>query len=169
MSPVQLEPPDSHYLNAALGWLGLGRRDDARAELDRVSPSLQEHPDVLEAWWMLHAEEKCWEAALDVARKLLRHAPDRADGWLHQAYALRRAPSGSLKQASEALKPAAEKFPREPIIPYNLACYACQLHQLDEARRWLRRALRVGGREQIQRMALEDPDLEPLREEIRRL
>ncbi len=169
MSLMPLEPPDTHYLNAAIGWLGLGRRDDARAELERISPALQDHPEVLETWWLLHAEERRWETALEVARKLLRVAPELASGWLHQAYALRRAPGGGLEQASEALKPAAEKFPREPIIPFNLACYACQLQQLDEARRWLRRALRLGGRDEIKRMALQDADLEPLWEEIRQL
>jgi Flp pilus assembly protein TadD len=169
MMSMSLEPPDSHYLNAALGWLGLGRRDDARAELERISLALQEHPDVLEAWWMLHAEERQWQTALEVARKILRVAPDRSSGWLHHAYALRRTPGGNLEQANEALKPAAKKFPHEPIISYNLACYACQLQRLDEARSWLCRALQLGGREQVKRMALEDGDLEPLWEEIKQL
>src|SRR5207247_9158226 len=111
-SPMQrLEPPDLHYLNAAIGWLGLGRRDDAKAELEMISAPNQRHPDVLEARWAIYAEERQWEAALDVARKLLRRAPHRVSGWLHQAYALRRAPEGGLEKAWAALKPAVEKFP----------------------------------------------------------
>jgi predicted Zn-dependent protease len=135
-----LEPPDTHHLLAAIGWLELGCRADARAELEHISPQQQRHPDVLETRWAICAEEQQWDAALDVARKLLLHAPDRASGWLHHAYSLRRVPGGSLQQAWDALKPAAETFPEEPAIPYNLSCYACQMRQLDEARVWLRRA-----------------------------
>ena len=106
----RLEPPDSHCLNAAIGWLGLGRRDDAKAELEMISAPNQRHPDVLEARWAIYAEERQWEAALDVARKLLQRAPHRVSGWLHHAYALRRAPEGGLEKAWAALKPAVEKF-----------------------------------------------------------
>src|SRR6266567_3022731 len=51
----------------------------------------------------------------------------------------------------------------------HLACYACQMQQLDLARVWLKRALVIGGKEKIRRMALEDPDLAPLWSEIRGL
>ena len=165
----RLEPPDSHCLNAAIGWLGLGRRDDAKAELEMISAPNQRHPDVLEARWAIYAEERQWEAALDVARKLLQRAPHRVSGWLNHAYALRRAPEGGLEKAWAALKPAAEKFPKEALIPFNLSCYACQMQRFDEARVWLKRALEVGGKERIKQQALADPDLKPLWEEIRQL
>jgi hypothetical protein len=97
---------------------------------------------------------------------LLHAEPDRASGWLHQAYALRRVPEGGLQQAWEALLPAYEKFPQEATIPYNLSCYACQLGQLDDARQWLKRAVASGGKERIKHMALGDSDLEPLWGEI---
>jgi tetratricopeptide (TPR) repeat protein len=165
----KLEPPDSHCLNAAIGWVGLGRRDHAQAELELISAENQRHPDVLEARWAIYAEERQWEAALDVARKLLQRAPNRVSGWLHQAYALRRAPEGGLEKAWVALKPAAARFPKEALIPFNLSCYACQMQRLDDARLWLKRALAVGGKERIKAQALSDPDLQPLWEEIRQL
>ena len=165
----QLEPPDLHYLNAAVGWLALGCRADAQAELEQISSGHQRHPDVLEVRWEILAREKQWEAALDVARKLLSHAPDRATAWLHHAYALRRAPDGGLEKAWEALRPAADRHPSEPIVLYNLSCYACQMQKLDEARQWFQRALKVGGKEVIKGMALADEDLAPLWEEIRQL
>lgn len=165
----KIGPPDVHFLNAAVGWLGLGLRSEARAELDSISPENQRHPDVLETRWVICAEEKQWDAALDVARKLLLSAPDRPSGWLHHAFALRRADASGLEKARESLKLAAEKFPAEPIIPYNLSCYACQLRHLDEAKLWLRRAFIVGGKDRIKRMALEDPDLKPLWQEIKKL
>ena len=74
-----------------------------------------------------------------------------------------------MRQAWDALRPAFDRFPKEPTIPYNLSCYACQMRQLDEARVWLRRALKIGGKEKVKQMALADPDLQPLWDEIRQL
>jgi predicted Zn-dependent protease len=169
MKMKQLEPPDSHFLMAAIGWLELGVPEEAKQEMRQISQEKEGHPDVLEVWWRIAAEAKEWDGALEVARRLLSLAPERADGWLHQAYALRRASEGGLEKAWEALKAAAEKFRKEPIIPYNLACYACQLGELEEARVWLKRALKVGGKKGIIQMALEDPDLETMWEEIRKM
>jgi len=39
-------------------------------------------------------------------------------------------PLGGAKAAWDALLPAADKFPNNPNIPYNLACYACQMNKL---------------------------------------
>jgi hypothetical protein len=164
-----LEPPDSHFFTAACGWLELGVPAEARAELGQISPEGKSHPDVLEVRWLVAAEEKQWEEGLKVAQTLVQCAPKRSSGWLHQAYALRRVPGGSLGKAWEALLPAADQFPKEAIIPYNLSCYACQMAQLDAARVWLKRAVEVGGVEKIKQMALQDPDLEPLWPEIRPL
>lgn len=165
----RLKPPDLHYLSAAVGWLELGCLADAQAELELVSPEHLRHPDVLEVKWLILAKEQQWAAASDVAHKLILEAPERASGWLHQAYAVRRAPEGGLAKAREALLPAAEKFPEEPIVFYNLSCYACQLGQLEEARRWFDKALVSGDKPRLKLMALDDPDLELLWEEIRKL
>ena len=110
-----------------------------------------------------------WEGALAVADELMKAAPTRVTGWLHRAYALRRIPKGSVREAWEALLPAWQKFPEEPTVPYNLACYACQMNLISTAREWLQRAMLVGGKDQIKDMALNDPDLEVLWDEIPRL
>jgi len=167
MKPI--EPPDKHCLSAAVGWLELGNPREAKAELALISLAGQTHPDVLEVRWLVCADQKTWAEALDAARALVESAPDRPTGWLHQAYALRRVPDGSVQRAWDALLPVADKFPKEPTIPFNLACYACQMHDLESARQWLKRALAIGGRERIKAMALADPDLEALREEIARM
>jgi len=163
----KLESPDTHHVLAAVGWMELGNLAEAKAELDQVSAAQQEHPDVLEVRWSFAAQEGRWEDGLQFAQTLLRRAPDECNGWLHQAYALRRAPGGGLQKAWDALLPAAEKFPKEPIIPFNLACYACQMGDLEKARQWLKRAERIGGKQKIRKMALGDSDLEPLWDEIR--
>jgi tetratricopeptide (TPR) repeat protein len=170
MSIMQpLEAPDIHHLSAAVGWLELGNLVEAEEDLNRISAMHQCHPDVLEVRWIILAQTHRWEAALGIARTLLKLAPNRSSAWLHQAYALRRAAKNGLKLAWDALLPAYEKFPREATIPYNLSCYACQLDQLEEARLWLQRALQIGNKDQIKRMALDDLDLQPLWKEIKTL
>lgn len=164
-----LESPDLFCLSAAAGWLELGNAAEALAELSKLSSTASNHPDVLELKWVIHSVQQDWNAALDVARSLVQTDPDRASGWLHQAYALRRVPTGGIEAAREALRPAFEAFPREPTIPYNLSCYACQLGELEEAREWLRQALERGDKKAIRSMALNDEDLQPLWNEIKTL
>jgi tetratricopeptide (TPR) repeat protein len=163
-----LESPDNHYLSAAIGWLELGNTVEAGFELENISPAQQNNADVLEVRWLICAEEKNWDAALRTARALIQHAPKRSSGWVHQAYALRRAAGGGLQAAREALLPASQKFPKEAIIPYNLSCYACQMSRLAEAMTWLEKAIKIGEKEKIKQMALNDPDLQPLWEEVRK-
>ena len=164
--PPPLEPPDTHYFAATVGWIELGNLAEAKAELSRISPECQRHPDVLELKWMLCAEEKDWKGGLEVAQSLLELSPERASAWLHQAYALRRVPDGSVRKAWDALLPAFEKFPKEFLIAYNLACYACQMSDLENARLWLQRAQKVSDPKKVKAMALADSDLESLWKEI---
>jgi hypothetical protein len=162
-----LSPPDSHYVNAAWGWLELENTTEAFLELDRISPPAQAHPDVLTLRWELLARQKQWPDALEIAHALVQTAPDRADSWIKQSYALHE-----LKRTQEAwdsLISVSEHFPKISTIPYNLACYACQLEQHPAALTWLKRAMKIGGRESIRKMALEDHDLKPLWLQIKKL
>jgi Flp pilus assembly protein TadD len=165
---ANLEPPDTHALSAAQGWLELGNAAEALSELAKISPAQQAHPSVLELRWSACAATESWAPALETATDLIRVAPENANGWLNRAYALRRVEGGGLAQAWEALLPAVEIFPKEPVVFFNLACYACQMGRLDEARRKLRRAAEIGDAKDIKRMALEDADLKPLWDELRR-
>ncbi len=160
-----LEPPDSHYVRAAYGWLELDAPGEAAAELARVSPAAAAHPDVLEARWRLCACERRWADALTIARALQTAIPNSPVGWIDHAFALHEL--NRTPEAQAVLLPAVRRFPRTLVIPYNLACYACQLGRLDDARRWLDRAVALRDRDAIRRMALNDDDLEPLWPEIR--
>ena len=164
-----LEPPDSHHLDAALGWLELGSVGESRAELSEISPLHQRHPAVLDVRWRVCAQEEEWRAALEIACSEMEVAPGDPSGWLHRAYALRRVQDGGLAKAWEALLPAAEIFPEEPVIAYNLSCYACRMQQLDLARHWFHRSVAAGHKEALQQMALADEDLQPLWAEIQNL
>lgn len=149
-----------HHLRAAEGWLELGNHLEADAELDCIAPALRVHPSVLELRWQIYAASRKWHACVDIARAITKLKPNRAVGWIHHAYALHE-----LKRTQEAfdvLLSVADKFPKESTIPYNLACYTCQLGRLDEAGAWLARAYEVGDAKAIKLQALDDPDLAPL-------
>ena len=167
---TELRPPDSHHLLAAEGWLELGNAAEAGNEIDRVDSAHLDHPDVLEMRWAICAAGERWEPGLAIAETLLRVAPRRASGWLHQAYALRRIKGGGLQRAWDALRPAYEKFPKAEIISFNLACYAAQLGRLDDAWEWLHKSMEAAGDvDVIKKMALADMDLHPLWDRIRSL
>ena len=163
----ELELPDRHYLLGAVGWLELGNPTEAALELERISPPNRQFPDVLEVHWEICAAMKDWQHGLHYADVLVERHPDRSSGWLHRAYALRRVREGGLGRAWDALRPAYDKFPKVPIIAYNLACYAAQMNRLDEAWEWLEKALQAGDPNRIREMALADSDLEPIWERVR--
>ena len=162
-----LSYPDKHLVNAALGWLDLHAPEEARAELQQVTPATAACPEVLEVWWRIHAAEQHWDEALRVAELELIAAPERMSGWVDRSYSLHEL--CRTQEAREALLPAVKKFPEASLIPYNLACYACQLGNPTEAHQWLRKAIARGERDEIKELALNDPDLAALREEIAKL
>ena len=164
----KLEPPDAHHLRAAIGWLELGDPVEAGEEIARLRTESLDHPDVLEVRWAICAAGPSWEAALQVAQRLVEVAPQRASGWVHRAYALRRVRDGGLQSAWAALRPAFEKFPKEEVISYNLACYAAQFGRLDEAWDWLKKSMKTSGEVQkIKDRALADLDLQALWDRLR--
>jgi len=158
--------PDAHYLAAAVGWLGLGDCVEANAELERIAPELQTHPDVLNVRWAIYAKAEQWDKAAAFANIFRDTHREEPQAWIHLAYATRRQAGGGLAPAKDILVKAQQLFPNEPIIPYNLACYDCQLGDLNAARQWLQKACAVGDAKSVIRMAAADPDLAPLREEI---
>ena len=164
MKPLDL--PDIHHLRAAEGWFELGDGGEALRELENISPVEKNHPAVLELRFEIFAKKGEWDVCREIAEVLTQGDPTDAGGWLRLAYAGRRATGGSDQAAFDILHPIAEKFPDEPTIPYNLACYVCQLGRLSDARRWLKRAFAIGNMTQLKLLALSDRDLEPLWKEI---
>jgi tetratricopeptide (TPR) repeat protein len=154
--------PDLHYARAAQGWLELGDHLEANEELEKITPQMRAHPDVLEIRWQIYAKEKKWEACIEIARAITQIEPGRPSGWIHYAYSTRRATNGGLEAAKTVLLSVNEKFPQIPVIPYNLACYYCQLGDLKGAWDWLERAFDIGDPKQLKLMALDDPDLKQL-------
>lgn len=165
MNPI--EPPDSHHLSAALGWLGLGNWKEAVEEFKRIAPELRGHPDALEVVREIFVQAGKWEMAAETARALLKLKPEAPESWIALAYATRRKNGGGIDAAKIILAKAQNQFPKEPIIAYNLACYECQLGNQKAALAWLRQACASGPPGKIRSMALDDRDLEPLWAQIR--
>ena len=137
---------------------------EAGAELDHIDSANQEHPQALELRWRVGAEGKRWEECVRIATRLIELEPEELMGWVHRAFSLHE-----LKRTSEAhatLAPMARKFPNDFLVSYNMACYACQLGRLEEARDWLKQAIGIAGVDRIRKMAKDDPDLRLLADEI---
>ena len=151
-----LEPPNTHHLVAAQGWLELGNHEEAFEELEKIDAPLRGHPDVLDIRWGIYAAAEKWEYAVEIGDALVRTAPERTTGWIHRSYALH-----CLKRTQEAydqLKPALEQFSEVELPWYNLACYACVLGNKEEAKELLDKAIELGG-DDVKLRALEDEDL----------
>lgn len=150
-------------LQAAEGWVELGRPAEAVLELEAIHPEERELPPVLEMFWHVYAHWKKWQPAYEVATRLVDQFPELPAGWIDRSFALRRIKGGGLQAAHDALLPAVKRFPFEPVIPYNLACYCAQMEQITEAREWLEQAMVIGDRKALLKMANQDPDLESLK------
>lgn len=132
-------------------------------------PLLYRYPDnldLLQLKWRFAVETLAWDVALEAATSLQKLLPDDAHWWLNRAYALRRADGGGLQAAYDFLLPAKGLFAENYVIPYNLACYACQMKMLPLARTHLAAARLMAGEKAIQSMALQDEDLQALWPEI---
>jgi predicted Zn-dependent protease len=162
---TDLNLTDLRHLEAAQGWLGLGNWGEARAELANIPTELQSHPDVLHVRWAIHAAAKEWESAAEIAGAFRKARPDSPFGFVHLAYALHE--MKRTQEAQNVLLPVVDKFRDEFIIRYNLACYACQLGDGEGAWHWLEKSMALNNPDEVKQMALNDPDLEPLRTRIK--
>jgi predicted Zn-dependent protease len=163
--PSPLDLSDTRHLEAANGWLGLGSWKDAHEELDHITPDLRHHPSVLRTRYEIFAAAKNWESALQTARSIASAEPNSAFGPVHMAYALHE--MKRTREALDILLPVSATYPHDPLIPYNLACYCCQLDRKAEALLWLFKAFNLAkDKRQIRIMARGDADLAPIWSQI---
>lgn len=155
---MPLEQHDQQHLSAAEGFLTLGMYEDANAELEEIDPFCKVLPEVLEVRVEIYGRTQKWDLMQVVAKKLADHDLGDAQWLLLLAYATRRAES--IEAAKRILLRAVKQHPEEPIIHFNLACYDCQLGNVDSAKEHLKRALKLQPK--CREMALDDPDLEPI-------
>ncbi|HEX3627154.1 MAG TPA: tetratricopeptide repeat protein [Verrucomicrobiae bacterium] len=157
----QLKFEDFRHLRAAEGWLELGDSASAGDELKEITPEEQTHPAVLGVRYAIHAKRGEWDMATEMAEELATALPDVAGSWINLAYATRRKTGGSIPAAKTILAAAEPLFPREYLIPFNLACYCSQLREFEQAELWLKKAAEIDEKT-VRKMATDDPDLKPL-------
>ena len=166
-SASPLPPPDRFHLSSALGWLGLGNAAEAAAELNAIAPEHLGRLDVLAVKWDVSARLKRWPECLEIADQLVEQWPCEPTGWIDRSFALHEL--DRTREAHDNLASVAGRFEKIWTIPYNLACYACQLDDRDAAREWLRKAFRIEDKSRLFKVAMEDPDLESMKEDIREI
>jgi hypothetical protein len=94
----------------------------------------------------------------EVSKRLAEFHPNDVQWTVSLAYATRRA--DSIQAAKEILLNAELKFPKEAIIKYNLACYWCQLGEIENAKNYLQKTFEIDLN--WRKAALDDEDLRPL-------
>lgn len=150
--------PETHLAYAA-GYLALDLRSEARAEIHELPTEFLARPATLQFRLELAMAESVWEEVVALAPDLVSHDASTERPWVAWAYALREL--GRIGEAQETLL-AGARLIQEPslVVDYNLACYACLLGELDEARRLL--ASVVTRDESWREAAHTDPDLADL-------
>jgi tetratricopeptide (TPR) repeat protein len=159
---VPLEPPDQQHWQAAVGYVELGMFAEAGPELDKIDPFCRALPEVLAVRLAIYRGLEKWELMQEIANRLKEFEPDNIQWTISLAYATRRA--DSIEAAKKVLLNAEPKFPKEPTIKYNLACYFCQTGGIQNAQNYLRKAFEIDPNCRV--AALEDEDLKPLGEAL---
>jgi lipopolysaccharide biosynthesis regulator YciM len=157
---MELPPTDQRHLEHAAGYLELGMVKDAREEIEQIPPERRETPTVMQVRLAILMEDREWSRAVEIARKLTVLDPQECQWLISLAYATRRA--DSIESARKILLEAANRFPKEALIPYNLGCYEAQLGNLEVAVSLVRKAIDMDRT--YREKAREDPDLEPIRQ-----
>ena len=145
-------------LTEAIGYIELGMFQEAWETLETLPAEQRGLADVLKVRLEIYRGLGKYEGMEAVASHLCRILPDDSQNWIDSAYAQRR--HLGLDVAEKTLIEALKRFPEEPTIHFNLACYACQQGRLEEARGRLSEAIRLEPA--FKQMALEDEDLQAI-------
>ncbi len=151
---------DFQSAESAVGYANLGMFADALAELDHLSPQMTLDDGVQEFKLRLLERAGRWQDAAGLAARLATNHPDESRWFIAWAFAKRR--SDSLETASKILTDAASLHPKDPLIQFNLGCYAAQRGDLTTAQTYFRSAIELDH--YLEKLAKQDPDLEPLRQ-----
>lgn len=156
--PHAVISPETH-LSYALGYLQLELVAEAREELSALSEEFLAAPAALSVRMEVAMADNAWDEVIALAPELVGHDASRERPWVAWAYALRE--RERVAEARETLTAGTRLIEdASPLVDYNLACYACLLGDLKEARRLLRA---VFARDKSWRgVAREDADLAPL-------
>ncbi|MCB1129663.1 MAG: tetratricopeptide repeat protein [Verrucomicrobiae bacterium] len=143
-----------------LGELQLGHFEEANKELEALPAEARTSHEDLALRAEFYSQTSSWESLREIADLLVTNWPEDAGHWIFLGYATRRC--RSIEEAGKVLKEALVRHGKEPLLHFNLACYAAQSGRLDDARRRLAEAIRLDPG--MRKLADKDPDLDPLKE-----
>ena len=158
IEPTLTDPFVIRHLEAASGYLQLGMIQDANDELEEIAPAAKTSREVMVVRAVIYRQAEAWQLLREVGGFLVLNWPEEVQHWIWLAYGTRRC--RSMEEGEQALLDALRLHDREPLIHFNLACYASQLGNLVAARDRLARAIKLDPN--VRLMGLDDPDLEPL-------
>ena len=162
MTDDSLPPAIAKSITAADGYVDLRMPDHAERELESVPESFR---NLLPYRWvdcrLLMLREQ-WEEARCLVAGICEDEPQEAGSWVTLAYTTRR--SIGIEEARDILLQVLPRFPEDGIFPYNLACYACRLSDLELARNYLKAAFNLGA--MYRDLAAKDEDLKELWPEL---
>ena len=131
---------------------------DAWDELEEIPAEERGESVVLRMRVEIYRTLGKWYEMTEIAAHLVKVDPGQPDHWMSLAWAQRR--SMGIPEAEMTLLAAAERFPQEATIHFNLACYACKQGRLDEARGLLKTAIELEPA--FKEASLKDEDLEAI-------
>ena len=145
----------------------LGNHLEANEELEKITPELCAHPQVLELRCRIYEAAQQWEMSLVISKALCQELPKVVSGWLHQARCLHHL--GKTHVAYHLLVDVVELFLGNQSIRYDIAAYAAERGLLAEAVQWLSLAFENDTDGAFRMKALHDPSLENVWEQIGKL
>jgi len=155
--------PTRRRIEYAKGYIELGLVNEASDELEAIDGDARMSIEVLRTRVDLYMEAKLWDMVVAVAKPVCEETPKDGGAWIAWAYALRE-----LQRVTEARDILLRAEPlhgkTSSVLQYNLACYACLLGQMQEARRRLSAACKMDARCKAE--ALDDDDLRALWDDI---
>lgn len=150
-----MSPESRRALQAAHGYHDLDMVEDAWKSLRTLSTAERENPAALEIEAILWLKEKNWTKAMEISQRLCASDPMACAGYIHQAYCLHE--MGQTAEARQTLLDGPAALRDVAIFHYNMGCYQAQLGDLDDARRFLRKAFEMDPA--LSNLAKRDPDL----------
>lgn len=145
-------------LRTAHGYIDLGMMQDAWDELESLPPAMRAEGAVFETRIAVFMRLGKWESARVLAESLAGRSPGNPGWWVSWSLAIRR--EQTVEAAQAVLRQAAAIHPNVPVIAYSLACYACVLGEMAEAKELLKVACGMDTR--FKKLALDDPDLDAI-------
>ncbi len=156
---------EQRILTAATGYMELGMPAEAAAEIECLPPEMRAETNILKFRLGIYTAAQSWPLVEAIAHELAKREPEDPEWWVAWAIAARRVNGAAA--AKSILLDAERKHPENASIHYNIGCYACQMGDNGEAKRRVSNAIHFDSR--FRAMALDDPDLTPLWDQIAQL